>query len=108
MNLYGVVARVRVNDPESGRPLMEPEYLRRSEQGELALTPVPLREWTPIRDEALSLPWDEAQELAREIGFPAHAVTVSGCMPESRHRCAAHVRVAPEVAFERLERRGLA
>jgi len=126
--IFGIVGKTRWNEPESGRPLCESVFVKADAQGVLRLEAVPTVEWTANRDEARTLPWEEAEALAKQLGWPTHAVTVS-MEPEilevshegaqaGRHegKCQAqrdfrpahrHQSVSPQECFERLEKRHL-
>ena len=79
--LRGIVARVRHNTPESGRALVESEYVAQEAQGVLALTAEPEVEWTTERWRAREMPWIEEEKLAASIGFPSHAIVVASRKP---------------------------
>lgn len=107
MKLLGIVARTRVNPADSGRPAVELEYVH----SRLPMAPeqrIPSVVWTTARAEALPMSWDDAQDLARAIGFPAHAVTVSSTDRVAQARRSPAPSVSPSEAFERLAERGLA
>ena len=117
MNLFGIVARHRVNDPESGRPAVEAEFVKADRQGVLMLSGEPVVEWTTIRAEAREMPWAEAEEIAANLGWPAHAITVSRepevevpeCYREMRNsRPERRPSVTATETFERLEKQHLA
>jgi hypothetical protein len=115
--LLGIVARSRVNTPESGLPPVVAEFVADEAQGELELSTEPVVVWTTVRARARQMPWDVAEVLAKRLGWPVHAITVSreaeGGIAQSHHSTRTlHVdrscSVAPEEVFARLERRHLA
>lgn len=118
MKLLGVVARLRLGDPDAGQPLAQLEYVKRQDQGLLALSAEPELVWTLERAEAEVMPWDAAEALAEQLGRPAHAVTVSAEEPDcAQHREAQarpgrevsrSLRVSPQDVYERNEREHLA
>ncbi|XHR29876.1 MAG: hypothetical protein ACFUZC_04845 [Chthoniobacteraceae bacterium] len=103
--MEGMVGRIRFNLPDSGRPAVESEFVRSPEQSELALEAEPSVEWTTHRVDALVLPLEQAEALAKRLGFPAHVLTVSHAVRVDKPLRSA---VSPTAAYEHLEKRGLA
>jgi len=109
--LRAIVAKMQSNPPESGRDALELLFVLDQDQLELRLAASPEPEWTPERGLAREMSWEEAEKLAREIGFPAHAIVVAE--EEKRvARASATPHSAPRVSaqecFENYERQGLA
>lgn len=75
IKLLGVISRVRHNSAESGRPIVESEWVKRDDQLTLQILPDPGIQWTTDRAEAQTFPWAVACQLAGQIG--GHAITVS-------------------------------
>jgi hypothetical protein len=112
VTIWAKVSRVclnRAEDPDL--PTAWLEYVAREEQRTLALgndAPVPM---TNNSHEAAVMPFEAAEDLAKRIG--GHAVVCSrgevATSPRFRVSGAQASRfVAPESAYESLERRGLA
>ena len=82
IQLRGVVSRIRHNEPESGRPFVELEYVKRCTQLEVIADGPSTgpgnrcwREWTTARDEAEVMDWDAAEALAKSVGGNAAIVS---------------------------------
>ena len=83
--LRGVVSRLRHNGPESERPLVELEYVKRVVQLTLSCDAGGELEWTTDRDEAETMEWDAAQAGPKQ-SFGTRATRAKKLIAAKRHR----------------------